>query len=302
MPIKDSIAGSIPNRFHFCFGLAPGSRFLFAHYLAVKSAWMVNRPQSITVYYAHQPAGEWWQEVQQFATVLQVDAVEEIYGRGLHHFAHRADVLRLLALRRDGGIYLDADTLCLRPFSPLLALNEVVMARQGAGNYGLCNAVILARPQSLFIEAWLRSYESFRSKGRDQFWDEHAVKKPLELMLQSEVSGRITALDWRSFFYPDFSRPQPLFAKSDVAPWAGAFCLHLWETVNWPRVAGITPRSVRDGDCAYARLARQFLAGETDAPGDATALGGGLSNPVATPHSRRYTRPPRVGKHLELRT
>ena len=118
-------ADSIPNRFHFCFGLMPGAQFLFAHYLAVKSAYVVNKPESITIYHAYPPAGEWWDAVQQFATVKQVNPIEEIFGRKLRHFAHRAGVLRLQTLDREGGIYMDADTLCLRPFTPLLGLNEL---------------------------------------------------------------------------------------------------------------------------------------------------------------------------------
>jgi len=79
----------------------------------------------------------------------------EVFGRPLRHFAHRADVLRLLALRRQGGIYLDMDTLCLKPFSDLL---EYPCVR---GRPGLCNAVILSEPGGRFISAWLASYRQF---------------------------------------------------------------------------------------------------------------------------------------------
>ena len=34
---------------------------------------------------------------------------ESYLGRELKHFAHRADVLRLLAMKHSGGIYLDID-------------------------------------------------------------------------------------------------------------------------------------------------------------------------------------------------
>ncbi len=261
-------ADTIPNRFHFCFGMAPGAQFVFAHYLAVKSAHMVNKPESITLYYAYRPAGEWWDAVQRFATLRQIEPIEEIYGRKLCHFAHRAGVLRLQTLHREGGIYMDADTLCLRPFMPLLGLNEVVMGLQGAEGYGLCDAVILAQPRAAFIDAWLRSYASFRSEGLDQFWDEHAVKKPLELMREPALAGRVTALDWRSFFYPDYFQAAPLFEDSDVAPWDGAYCLHLWETVNMAHVLRITPQSVRDGNHAYAKLARRFVTDETGVGGE----------------------------------
>ncbi len=33
----------------------------------------------------------------------------EIHGKKIDHFAHKADVLRLLAMKYSGGIYLDID-------------------------------------------------------------------------------------------------------------------------------------------------------------------------------------------------
>lgn len=42
-------------------------------------------------------------------TLLRTPAPDEIYGRKLDHFAHKADVVRLQALQYTGGIYLDID-------------------------------------------------------------------------------------------------------------------------------------------------------------------------------------------------
>ena len=77
-----------------------------------------------------------------------------------------------------GGIYLDMDTLCLRPFTPLLH-HECVMGHQNPG--GLCDATILAAPRSLFMRRWWNEYRWFRSKGHDEFWDEHATGVPYQL-------------------------------------------------------------------------------------------------------------------------
>lgn len=40
--------------------------------------------------------------------------VKSIYGNEVVHFAHKADVLRLEALRDYGGVYLDTDVLVVR--------------------------------------------------------------------------------------------------------------------------------------------------------------------------------------------
>jgi mannosyltransferase OCH1-like enzyme len=49
-----------------------------------------------------------------------VTAPKEIFGKRLRSFAHQADVLRLEILMREGGVYLDLDTITLRSFEPLM--------------------------------------------------------------------------------------------------------------------------------------------------------------------------------------
>ncbi len=56
----------IPNLVHFLFGLKAdfgGKPFSLVHYLAVKSAYEVQRPTAIYVHYIHLPTGHWWEMV-----------------------------------------------------------------------------------------------------------------------------------------------------------------------------------------------------------------------------------------------
>ena len=55
------------------------------------------------------PTGPWWDLIVPHLTLIKTIAPDEIYGRKLEHFAHKADVLRLLAMKHTGGIYLDID-------------------------------------------------------------------------------------------------------------------------------------------------------------------------------------------------
>ena len=77
--------------------------------------------------------------------------------RPLRTAAHRADVLRLQLLIEHGGVYLDLDFLVLKPLSPLLhGPKDFVIGREGAtsdgGFHGLCNAVLLAKPNASFAK------------------------------------------------------------------------------------------------------------------------------------------------------
>lgn len=55
----------IPNIIHFVFGLEPdfgGKVFCLVHYLAIKSALLVNKPDKIFLYYCYEPKGNMWWE------------------------------------------------------------------------------------------------------------------------------------------------------------------------------------------------------------------------------------------------
>ena len=250
----------IPNRIHFCFGLAdPPSPFTFAHYLAAKSAFLVNRPDRLTINYAHAPGGEWWERVQQYATLEKMSVRTHIFGRPLHHFAHRAGVFRIRRLIIQGGIYLDMDTLCLRPFTPLLDY-ECVMAYQNPG--GLCDATILAAPDSRFMKIWLNQYRWFRSKGHDEYWDEHATGVPYKLSQLPRVKNSIHLLPRFAFFYPHPTHIERLFEREDITGFKNSYSVHLWESLSGPILFQFTPQRIREGKSAYCQLARQFLTDE----------------------------------------
>jgi hypothetical protein len=46
--------------------------------------------------------------------LVKVVNIESVYGNDVKHYAHKADIVRLEALRFAGGIYLDVDVLLLR--------------------------------------------------------------------------------------------------------------------------------------------------------------------------------------------
>lgn len=63
-------------------------------------------------------------------------------------------------LSREGGIYLDTDVYVLKSFTDLLnSPRDILLGHEGGNRYGLCNAVIVSRPGSRFMEIWRESYE-----------------------------------------------------------------------------------------------------------------------------------------------
>ncbi len=254
----------IPNVFHFCYGFLPEPQFGFLEYLAIKSAYELNRPERIYLHYQHECSGPWWDKAAEMLTLNRVEPPQEVFGRKLNHFAHRSDVLRLQVLQEHGGIYMDIDTLCLRPFTPLLD-QRCVLAWQS--NRGLCNAVILSEPGGEFVRAWLDSYRTFRSAGRDQFWDEHSVVLPGRLARDRSLRPHVTLLSHRAFFFPLWDEMHHLFESNDPARFKDSYCVHYCESVTRERwLRRITPENAVRGGTNFSRFVRRVLEGEDRGP------------------------------------
>jgi hypothetical protein len=74
------------------------------------------------MHYVHEPETWYWRrfvwDVEQSGTtrleMVKERDVTDVFGKPIEHFAHKADVLRLEALRDYGGVYLDVDVLVVK--------------------------------------------------------------------------------------------------------------------------------------------------------------------------------------------
>ena len=259
----------IPNVIHFCFGLSQdhgGKPFSLVHYLAVRSAVEVNRPEAVRLYYCYEPSGEWWERARPYLDLVPVEPMATLYGVPHPHYAHQADFRRLAALDEQGGIYLDMDVLCLRSFEPLRRL-EMVLGEEGKdGFYGLCNAVILSAPGSWFVRKWLEGFDpttslwqGFRSSGHDAHWNELSVRYPA--YLARLYPDRVHVVGDRAFFWPTWrAEDLHLLYRGTGTSFAEAYCVHLWEHVAWKRyLKDLDVDFIRSVDTNFNRLARRFL-------------------------------------------
>jgi len=290
----------IPNIIHFVYGLKSdfgGKGFSFVHFLAVVTAWKVNRPETIYFHYAYEPSGEWWEKAKPYLALNRITPPTEIFGRPLEHFAHKADVVRLEMLMKYGGIYLDMDAVCVNCFQPLLQETFVMGKVHGLG---LCNAVILSSPDSEFLRIWYERYHDFDGTC----WDYHSVKLPLKLAQQ--YPSLIHVLDEYAFFYPLFNDPTHTALWSDkpllrqklvlkkviehvgvglhrlISPkrlefpypplphlvggrrWqldrlSQSFCIPLWESIWWEHLQLMTPQAIIEGRGNFPRIIQQVL-------------------------------------------
>ncbi|GEM_PF-1616473 len=264
----------IPKTLHYCFGLAKdfgGKPWSLVHYVCVRSAIERLKPDAVFLYYEYEPSGAWWRQTKPLLQPVKITAPREVFGNPLLHPAHRADVVRLQTLIRDGGIYLDTDVLVHRSFDELLD-HTVVLGEEGVeGEIGVANAVILAAPGAPFLQKWRQEYRWFRSRGKDRYWNEHSVQLPRQLAAANP--GEATVLPGDAFYRPLWTPGQLelIFAPTASVCDTGRFANHLWESNAWERyLKNLTPGAVRRIDSNFHRWARPYLA---DLPDDFGAPG-----------------------------
>lgn len=276
----------IPNIIHFVFGLEAdfGNRpFMPFHYIAIKSAFDINKPDKIYFVCAHEPQSEWFDRCKPFIEIVKIEPPQHIFGNKLYHYAHKSDIVRLERLIQYGGIYLDIDTICVKPLTPFLQYDCVMGKEYKFINHypkdlfnrilyrlnwlrskpvktfvGLCNAVILAKPKAEFLIRWYDSYRYFRSTGQDVYWGEHSIKIPG--MFSQIYRDEIFIVEDDYFFNPSYDSDglKNLFVQNLAFP--KAYVHHLWESIAWEEyLEKLQPDEINTINSSYNILARYFL-------------------------------------------
>jgi mannosyltransferase OCH1-like enzyme len=125
----------IPKIVHFVYGMKDRNPELdVLQYLSIKSAQEVIKPEKILFHYHYLPTGEWFELIRPHLTLRKVEIPTKIFGNRVDHYAHRADVVRLEALKEFGGIYLDLDVIMLKSVDHLLD-EQFVMGHEGIGEF-----------------------------------------------------------------------------------------------------------------------------------------------------------------------
>lgn len=250
---------------HFIAGLDPdfgGKPFGFIHYMAIRSALEVNPGFTAYLYYQFEPKGPYWDLIKNDVITVPVQAPTEIFDRPITHFAHKADVLRLQFLIRTGGIYLDLDTICQKPFEPLLGTKTVLGIESmypgidqwySETSSPICNALIISPAQSPFLRLWYDSYRDFDQN----VWNYHSVVLPGILAKRHEELVNVQPPE--SFFWPHWNSEQLEKFFNEDGEFPHAYSIHLWESLSWNYLEKINSRHVVQIDTAYNKIARKFL-------------------------------------------
>jgi hypothetical protein len=214
------------NICHFVFGMKKQTEdFLFSYYIAVYSAYLINNPDIIYFYYHYEPYGIWWNKLKLIPSIKleKIDIPTHIGRKKIIKTAHKADWVRMNMLYNKGGVYLDIDTICIKPWKHLLN-RDVVLGKEF--HDGICNAIMFTKPKSEFFKLWLDKYEShFNPNG----WREASIVLPE--ILSKKYPNLVTLKESDVFFLPNHNETHKIFVDNKEIP-KNLISLHLWETFS----------------------------------------------------------------------
>lgn len=223
----------IPKNIHFIYLTDEKLNcrtFTFSNYISIKS-FRVNHPTfNIYVHYNRDLVNNvWWSKSKQYATFVKIDDVD-ISLDGAKYIEHKTDILRLKILNKFGGIYVDCDTICVKPFDKFL--DKKCVMGQEVYEYkfnGLCNAVVISEPNGVFINKWINEYKDFNS----DVWNQFSTQTPnmLSKLFPEEIS---IEPHWTFFKFTwgtdDISE---LYYKNDLSKLDNICSIHLWSSKTY---------------------------------------------------------------------
>lgn len=129
------------------------------------------------------------------------------------------------------------------------------------GSVGLCNAMIMARPHSRFIQRWYNTYSSFQNSD----WNFHSVILPGKLA--PYFPKEITVLNHTAFFWPlwDSKGLRTLYLEKSY-DFSANLGTHIWESAaNKNLMKDVDERVIMEIDNSlYCQLRPFLLDGSLD--------------------------------------
>lgn len=249
----------IPNTLHYVHLSQGGRTWKLHHYLSTKSAHARSGVDKICMWVDKEPEGEWWDRTKELVELNYVEPPTEIFGKPITEQAHKSDVLRLQILIEYGGIYVDTDTIFVKPFTTLLN-NKFVLGEQNVnGAEGLCPAVILSEKNSMFGQMWLAGFEQSFGGGApgSPTWCTHSVQYPR--WLATQIPDEVTLLNHEAFFWPLYHQThmEVLFEQEHTFP--NAYSHHLWESSGKKYLDNLTIDYIKNNNTTFTNLIKELL-------------------------------------------
>jgi mannosyltransferase OCH1-like enzyme len=146
-------------------------------------------------------------------------------------YAFVADFVRLWAIYKFGGVYLDTDMFLIKSLTPLLSMSKVFLGYETEDNKYINAAIIGSEPNHDFIQNILNCYERISFSDNIKNLSKIAIPKQVTKTYKSCVDKKNIIIYPFDYFYPyPFIKKEDKDFMSYIT--ANTFAVHLW-SLSW---------------------------------------------------------------------
>ncbi|CAC5384493.1 unnamed protein product [Mytilus coruscus] len=208
---------AVPNLVHYIW--FSKREMNFYHFLSFLSASRFLKPCLILVHGDRLPFGTYWEYLLTLVPNImhvQRSPPEDVFGKPLGNIEHKADIGRIQALQKFGGIYIDTDEIILSSLDPV---RKYPFTLSRAVDWNLSNGLILAEKNATFLKIWHSEYKTYNKSQ----WGYHSTIVPY---LLSKKYPDLIHVENKTFVRPSWQQLPLLFEKN--FNWSENYGIHLY--------------------------------------------------------------------------
>lgn len=235
------------NMIHF---LWLGSRVMsLAEYVAIATAGQVNSVRPILWIDSEVVSNNWLQEIQKIADVRLLD-VNILGGCKLLSLYHKIDYIRYHIMWEYGGLFLDLDTVSVKPFAEIINDSEFILGYEDVRF--VCSAVMYtAGPHQ--VDIGKLKARCISAMGEVSAADNGALGPKLITTYLEEESNTCAVVARSAFYHYKWDEQEKIFEDNELRD--DMYIIHWW-SFRQDRRAEITREYIANSNSLYAKAVR----------------------------------------------
>lgn len=263
--------------FHFIWIEAEGSHdFSVNEYYSIYSNIVVNKPSKVYIHtniYSKLKDNPWIRRLRcKFYGIVELmtydyNVLSEYKGHKVPYAVHRSDILRLMTLISNGGVYVDCDMIALNPL-PESWFNDSRLrwSKENCEELAFCNNFILSPKNHQFLIDCLEVFDNYDCeiyKPNTPKWAYLDVTAPVEIYnsYPKTVKRKIDIRDAKEFqpLYLDYKDTLKLFFEDHFNEIKDSYYLHTWNTRNYGILRNFTEEYILGASTTYTKAIQYSL-------------------------------------------
>lgn len=202
------------------------------------------------------PHGKYWDFIVNISPNiihLKRNRPTSFSGQKIKHKEHSSDIMRIEALIKYGGIYMDTDTVIVKPLE-LLRNYSCVMSNQSSGLMG--SAFVMAEQNATFLQLWMDGYRYHYNSSKYTY---NAMVYPKQLARKHR--------DLIHIEYATISRPKNMiggkiyYNEYATFDWSSIYGIHLYSRIY---KKPFNEHSIRNMNTTVGSISRHVVFGNKE--------------------------------------